>query len=211
MAGWDKLDDPTDWGLNGPGGGTPPQSQGFDWANGFASLGKGLLKDFLPGAASTAAGGLINKFMPGRGQTNQLQDTRNPEQQQAAQFGMNRVNSLTANPSGFGLPGDPSDINTPAGRKTWDIRNSSRSADAARGMSNTGGSAQRETDALNRAIGGEFNTSMNSGLQAAGSGYPMHVNQTPAQDNPWAKLLGSALDPAIRNSMTSMLQKWGLA
>lgn len=197
----------------GAGGDIPTptmQEEPFDWSAGLTAMGKELLRTSVPSLISGGVGMGLNALMGGQPQKSRLVDTRTPEQQQASQFGLSRLSSLSQNPSGFGLPGDPNDINTPAGRRTWDIRGGVRSADAARGMFSTGGSAQRETDALNRATADSYNQNYNMAIQGAGGGYPMTLQTSPAQENPWAKLLGGAVSPAIQGGIGKLLQQWGL-
>jgi hypothetical protein len=184
-----------------------PQSNTFDWGK----LGASFLSGMAPTLASTGFGALMNQLMPGQPGKNRLVGTRTPQQQGAQQMGFDRLSSLQNNPSNFGLPGDASDINTPAGRRRWDIVNQSRSADAGRGMFSTGGSAQRETDALNRAQGADYNSAWNSAAQASLGGPGMSIQSTPAQPNPWAGLIAGGAAPGIQSGVSNLLKMWGLA
>lgn len=194
--------------LSGPGAG------GFDWGSlgsGLADLGKGVAGAAIPAAAGAGAGMLINKLMPGTPDKLNLVDTRQGVTQAGANMALDRARNIQANPESFGLPGDPNDPNTAAGKKKYDIVQGSRNADAARGMFSTGGSAARETNAVNTAVGNEYNKiwgdSMNTlSAQPAMSGYVKG-----AEENPWGKLLGSAVNPAVSKGMSALLANWGMS
>jgi hypothetical protein len=213
-SGWDAsatrqtLDTPS-WQM--------PENAGGGW-QGFGKLGQDLLTRTLPSVLGAAAGYGFGSLMPGK---TSLVDQRNPQQQQGQQMGLqagqmnlDRMNNLTANPLSFGLPGDPNDPNTPAGKKRYDIIQSSRGADAARGMFSTGGSAQRETNALNNAVGNEYNNifqhstqGATQGGQVATSGPGMHYVE---KSNPWAQLFGGIASPAVSGLTQGILRNFGL-
>lgn len=185
------------------------QSSGFDWnslGGGFGKLGLDLLGGVAPTLAGAAAGYGFGSLM-GPGKTS-LVDTRTPEQKGSAGMNFARMSSLQANPTGFGLPGDPLDPNTPAGKKRYDIINTARAADAARGAFTTGGSAQRETNALNTAVGNEYNTIWDQSSKNAAAGSAMKYVE---KNNPWAMILGGAVAPAVKNTTAALLKSWGLA
>lgn len=149
-------------------------------------------------------------LFPGTPAKTTITDTRQPQTIAGSDLGLARLNALNANPMSFGLPGDPYDINTPAGKKRYDIIKQVRSADAARGMLNTGGSGVRETDALNRAIGEAYNTVWKDASGVLAAQPPQQLQQIPAQPNPWAKLLAGALGPAASKTTDYLLGKWGV-
>lgn len=199
-------------------------NQGWDWQGGFADIGKGLANAAIPGLAGVGMGALINQLMPGQKAKSRLVDARTPEAIQGNQTGLasagmaqQRALGLQANPTSFGLPGDPMDPSTAAGKKRYDIVNSSRAADAARGMFSTGGSAARETNALNEAVGNEYNkiwdSSMNQmqgGAQVGGQNGQMLMQSAPGQPNPWAGLVAGTLAPSTSQTMSELLKRWGM-
>lgn len=200
-SGWDPN---ATWGaINNSQWQQPADSGGGMWG-GFGKLGLDLLGSSLPSLLGGAAGYGFNALFPGK---TQLIDQRNPEQRGAAGMNFSRMSALQQNPNSFGLPGDPEDPNSPAGRKKYGIVQSSRSADAARGAFTTGGAAQRETNALNDAVGREYNTIWNQSSQNAMAGPGMTMQQ---KENPWAKILGGVVSPAISGITGSILRNFGL-
>jgi hypothetical protein len=115
------------------------------------------------------------------------------------------MTALQNNPASFGLPGDPNDVNTPAGRRRYDITKTSRSADAARGGLNTGGSAMRENTALNQAIGDAYNQVWGGAANVAQAGPGLTYAQIPGQQNPWGKLVASAATPVASKSIEQLV------
>ena len=204
MAGW--MDEtPYDQGAPqqpidfGGGGG---DSSG--WMSGFGQLGKDLLGGVLPGLAGLGVGALANKVLPGQGA--KLVDTRTPEQRGLAQSGFSSLSTLQQNPNSFGLPGDPEDPNSPAGRKLYGIRQQSRAADAARGMFTTGGSIQRENNAVTDASNNAFATLAKTYGDQAGVG---GMKMTEPQENPWAKLITGIGGPAVAGMTANILNRYG--
>jgi hypothetical protein len=186
---------------------------GFDWGSvgsGFADLGKGLLGAAIPAAARIGTGVALGKLFPGDPAKTRLTDVRNPAQLAAGQMAHGRALNLMANPTGFGLPGDPNDPNTPAGKRRYDIIQGSRAADAARGQFRTGGSAARETAALNAAVGNEYDKIWQGSMGTMSAGPGMAVQQIPAQPSPWGAIAEQALSPAISRGISALLTDWGL-
>lgn len=177
-------------------------TDGWSWG-GFGKLGMDLLGSTLPNMLGAAAGYGFNALFPGK---TSLVDTRTPEQRSVSGMNVSRLQALQQNPGGFGLPGDPNDPSTPAGKKRYDIIQGSRSADAARGMFTTGGSAQRETNALNTAIGNEFNTIWNQASQQGAAGGPMRYVE---KANPWAQLATGVAQPAVQGLTRAILKNFG--
>lgn len=206
MAGYDEI--PFDQGS----GGSPQiginmdsgSSGGGNSWGGFGKLGMDLLGSVGPGLLGSAAGYGFGALMPGK---TTLTDTRNPQQRGAAAMNMDRLSALQANPTSFGLPGDPNDPNSPAGKKRYDITQASRNADAARGMFTTGGSAQRETNAMNTAVGNEYNNIWNQSSQQASAGPGMNMQ---TQENPWAKLFSGMIGPAVSGTAAGVLRNFGI-
>lgn len=204
-----------------------PDSGGGMWDNFASGLGKidwggmggGLMSAAIPGLASLGTGYLASKIFPDTPGKQQLIDPRTTEQQgsqqnqlQAQGMGLARMSALEQNPMSFGLPGDPYDVNTPAGKRRYDITKSTRSADAARGGLNTGGSAVRETTALNRAIGDSYNQIWQGAAGVAGSGVggpSLQYTTTPGVQNPWGKLVASAATPVAAKSIEQLLSELG--
>jgi hypothetical protein len=183
----------------------------IDWGG----IGGGIAQAAIPGLAQLGTGYLASQIFPDTPGKQQLVDPRTTEQiggqqgqLQAQQQGLARMTSLQQNPMSFGLPGDPYDVNTPAGRKRQDIIKGQRSADAARGALNTGGSAARETSALNRAIGDSYNQIWGQSADVAGRGVGgpgLQYTTTPGQQNPWGKLVASAAAPVAARSIEELL------
>ena len=152
----------------------------------------------------------LNKAMPGTPKSVKLVDTRQEVTRQGADMAMDRARNLQQNPASFGLPGDPNDPNTPAGKRKYDIVQGVRSADAARSF-NTGGSAQRETDAVNRAIAADYNNVWNSSMGTLSGQTPMAGYRTDAQPNPWGQMLAGAVNPAVSKGISKLLADWGMS
>lgn len=190
-----------------------PASSGVDWGSlggGLAGVGKDIAGAAIPAAAGIGTGMLINKLMPGTPAKANLVDTRQGVTQTGANMALDRARNIQANPESFGLPGDPNDPNSPAGKKRYDIVQGSRNADAARGMFSTGGSAARETNALNTAVGNEYNKVWGDSMSTLASQPAMSGYLSQAEENPWAKLLGGAVSPAVSKGMSSLLANWGM-
>lgn len=228
--GYDTSGTPVEFGGGSGGGG--------GWWDNFASglgkidwggLGGGLAQAAIPGLASLGTGYLASKIFPDTPGKQQLIDPRTTEQiagqqgqlqgqqgqLQAQQSGLARMTSLQQNPLSFGLPGDPYDPSTPAGQRRYDITKSQRSADAARGALTTGGSAVRETSALNRAIGDSYNQIWGQAAGVAGQGVggvggpSLQYAQVPGVQNPWGKLVASAATPVASRSIEELLAELG--
>jgi hypothetical protein len=203
------------------------------WDNFSAGLGKidwgGLGQAAIPGLASLGTGYLASKLFPDTPGKQQLIDPRTTEQQTSQQnqlqgqqnqlqtqgMGLARMSALEQNPMSFGLPGDPYDVNTPAGKRRYDITKSQRSADAARGALDTGGSAVRETTALNRAIGDSYNQVWGQAAGIAGQGVggiggpSLQYETTPGVQNPWGKLVASAATPVAAKTIEELMAELG--
>lgn len=206
------------WDMRGPEYEDLSSNYGSSGGGGFGGMigdiGKSFLGAVAPKLASLGTGFLASKLFPGTPAKTQIVDTRQGQQIAGANAALQRLQSIQSNPLSFGLPGDPYDVNTPAGRKRQDIISQSRNADAARGALNTGGSAIREQDALNRAIGGEYNNIWSSSQGVLAQQPQQHLIQKPAQENPWAKLLTGAIAPGAAAGADvgtqALLRKWGI-
>ena len=179
----------------------------------YMQAAQGFLGGVIPAAGAAATGMLIDRMFPGTPGAARAVDMRQPEMQRGAVMAEDRLKNLQARPTSFGLPGDPEVVNTPAGQRMYQIRKNVRSADAARGALNTGGSALRETEAVNRAVGDEYNQITNQGFQNLGSMSPqLQFQQEPARENPFARILTSALAPGIAGGLKSgtsaAMKKW---
>lgn len=186
---------------------------GFDWgglAGGFADIGKQALGATLPAAGGAAVGFGLNKLFPGTPKQAKLVDARQQITREGAGMAMDRARNIQQRPESFGLPGDPMDPNSPAGKKRYDIIQNRRSADAARSF-NTGGSAARETADLNTQIGNEYNKVWDSSMQTLAGQNDMKGYMTDAQENPWGKVVAGALSPAVSKGLSAMLANWGMA
>ena len=179
-------------------GGSGDSGGGGGWLNILKSLGVDIGKAALPELIKAGVGAGVGALLPGQPARAQLLDTRQPEARTGSSMALARLQALQNNPMSFGLPGDPNDPSTPAGKRLYGLRSSRRSADAGRGMLETGGSATREMNDINSAIAGEYNSAMNSGFgNLAALSPPMVTREVPKQDNPWAKLIMAAVGPGI--------------
>lgn len=226
--GQDTMGMPVDVGGDTGGGWWDNFASGLgkiDWGG----IGSEIAQAAIPGLASLGTGFLASKIFPDTPGKQQLVDVRTPEQTasqqaqlqgqqgqlQTQQQGLARMTSLQQNPMSFGLPGDPYDPNTPAGRRRYDITKGVRSADAARGALTTGGSAARETTALNRAIGDSYNQIWGQAAQVGGMGIggiggpSLQYAQIPGAQNPWGKLVASAATPVAAKSIEQLLAELG--
>ena len=186
---------------------------GFDWGSigsGFGSLAKGALSAGIPAVGSGLAGLAIKQMFPGQPAGHRLVDMRQDVTRTGANMALERAQNIQRNPNSFGLPGDPMDVNTPAGQRRYSIIKSVRDADAARSF-NTGGSAQRESTALNKAVGDEYNAVMNSSMGTLQGQPQMAGYQTPAQEDPWGKMLAGAVSPAVSKGLSRLLADWGMS
>lgn len=190
-----------------------PAAGGFDWGSlgtGLAGIGKDLAGAAIPAVAGAAAGAGLNALFPGKPESVKLVDTRQGVTQAGANMALDRARTVQANPESFGLPGDPNDPNSPAGKKRYDIVQGSRNADAARGMFSTGGSAARETNALNTAVGNEYNKIWQDSMGTLSAQPTMGGYRQAAQENPWGQLLAGAVSPAVSKGMSALLANWGM-
>ena len=179
----------------------------------YMQAAQGFLGSLVPAAGAAATGLLIDRMFPGTPGKARAVDMRQPEMQRGAGMAESRLANLQRNPNSFGLPGDPEDPNTPAGRRLYQIRKNARSASAAAGGLETGGHAQRESDAVNAAIGNEYNQIQNQGFQNLGQMTPqLQFQQEAPQTSPWSKILTSALAPGIKSGLQSAtdaaMKKW---
>ncbi len=191
-------------GGNSGGGGDSP------W---YMKAAGGFLGGLVPAAGAAATGMLIDKMFPGTPGKSRAVDLRQPEMQRGAVMAENRLANLQKNPNSFGLPGDPEDINTPAGQRMYMLRKNYRSAAAAGGRLETGGSQRGEADMINKAVGDEYNTAMNSGFSNLNSMTPqLQFQNEPGKENPWSRILTSALAPGVKTGaqagMDVINKKW---
>lgn len=199
---------------NYPAGNNQSTSNASDSSPWYMDALKGFAGSLIPAAGQAATGMLIDRMFPGS--KPRLLDTRQPEQQQAGAMGLSTLSNLQKNPNSFGLPGDPNDVNTPAGKRLYEIKKGVRDADAARGSLNTGGSAQRETDAVNKAIGDSYQAAQNSAFSNLNASSPaLHVQSrfdNQGTENPWSKILTNALAPGVgaglKGATDTAMKKW---
>jgi len=209
-SGWEQSQSgPRDMGSQNPGG---PSAAPSPW---WMDAAKGFAGQVGPAAGQAATGMLINKMFPGNPTKARLLDLRQPEMQQGATQASQSLSNLQRNPNSFGLPGDPNDVNTPAGQRMYQLRKNSRSASAAAGQLETGGGAQRETDAVNRAIADSYNTTQKEGFANLASMTPQlqpqsRWNQIGGETNPWAGILTQALAPGVGGGIKAALGDWGV-
>lgn len=173
----------------------------------------GFLGGLVPAAGAAATGMLIDRMFPGTPGKSRAVDLRQPEMQRGAVMAENRLKNLQMNPNSFGLPGDPEDPNTPAGQRMYMLRKNYRAAAAAGGRLETGQSQRGEADMINKAVGDEYNTVMNSGFSNLNSMSPqLQFQNEPGQENPWSKILTSALAPGVKSGaqagMDAINKKW---
>lgn len=192
------------------GGGNNNNTDDSPWY--MKALG-GFAGGVIPAAGAAATGMLIDKMFPGTPGKSRAVDLRQPEMQRGAGMAEDRLKNLQANPNSMGLPGDPADPNSPAGQRLYMLRKNYRSAAAAGGRLETGGSQKGEADAVNSAIGNEYNNVMNSGFSNLSSMTPqLQFQNEPAQENPWSKILTSALAPGVKSgakaAMDAIPKNW---
>lgn len=91
----------------------------------------------------------------------------------------------------------------------YQIKRGSRSADAARGMFETGGSAERENQAMRQATDTRRQQNLGN-LNAFTSGYqPMNVRGIEGQENPWAKIItGMAGSRGAQQGFGKLIDTW---
>ena len=189
-------------------------SSGFDWGSlgsGFAGIGKDIAKSTLPALAGAGASMAINKLMPGKEAKPVLVDTRQGVTRAGGDMALDRAKNIQQNPTSFGLPGDPNDPSTPAGKKKYDIVQNARSADAARGSFTTGGSGARETNAVNTAVGNEYNKVWGDSMNTLSGQPAMEGYMSKAEENPWGQIIGAAVSPAVSKGLSSLLAQWGMS
>lgn len=173
----------------------------------------GFLGGVVPAAATAATGMLIDRMFPGTAGKMRAVDMRQPEMQRGAVMAENRLKNIQARPNSFGLPGDPEDPNTPAGQRLYMLRKNYRSAAAAGGSLETGGSQKGEADSINTAIGNEYNNIMNSGFSNLSAMTPqLQGQQEPGQAHPWSKILATALGSGVQKGSEAAMdvanKKW---
>mgnify|MGYP001594934991 CR=1 FL=1 len=181
----------------GPGG-TTGTAPGAQTENSWGQAGGAFARSLIPAVGQAGTAMLLSRMFPGSPGVGRALDLRTQDMQTGSGMAMRRLQNLEANPNSFGLPGDPNDPNTPAGKRLYQIRANQRSASAASGRLETGGHEVREQDAVNQAIANEFNQNYNSGFgNLAAMNPPSQFNYRPPQENPWAKILTTALAPAV--------------
>lgn|SRR5574341_28977 len=164
----------------------------------YMQAAKGFLGELVPAAGAAATGLVIDRMFPGTPGKGVAMDLRQPEMQRGAGMAEERLRNLQLNPNSFGLPGDPNDINTPAGRRLYQLRKNRRAAEAAGGRLETGGAALRETEDVNTAIANEYNQALNSGFSNLAAMAPQQqFAQIPGKENPFAKILTAAVAPGV--------------
>ena len=187
-----------DWGS--PGGYYKEPTKGIDWYGGF----KDFAKEIAPGVGAAAAGAGIQAFMPGTPSRVMQVDPRTATGTAAENLRLGAAGQAASKLNASFT--DPYGALTPEEQAR--VKKTTRSADAARGMLETGGSAVREREALsaeNTARQRELYGNVGNLTQ----GYaPRSVNVIPGQESPWARILTAALAPSIGKGFGSALQRW---
>jgi len=159
-----------------------PASGGGGYGDAFKSLGSG--------AAQLGAYALINKLFPSTPNRVISPDTRTEQGTAAENLRLQNAGSASGALS-----------NARAGKldpyMEQQVRRRSRSADAARGMLETGGSAGRETNAVQEELNRVLNREAGN-VSNMTSGYAQRPAMSmPGHENPWAKVITAALMPGI--------------
>jgi hypothetical protein len=163
---------------------------------GFQDIGRSV----APGVAGAATTGLINYLLPGQGERVQGTDVRTGTGQTAegirlgaaAGAGQQYANSLRGHL-------DP--------REEYLARKRSRSADAASGSLETGGHAERESNAImdqiirNRQLFGGQTAQLTGGYQS------LSPQRFDAKPNPWAALLSGVLGRGMETGVNTWLKR----
>src|SRR3990167_1128019 len=196
-------------GLPDPQGFAPGQAAGTAAPSGFSSInwGEGLKsfgKEVAPGIGAAGAGALIQRMMPGSPGKILSPEARTPEGTSAE--------ALRLKTAGRASQQLESSFTDPYGGLTPEeqarIKKESRSADAARGMLETGGSAVREREALELASRNR-QRELYGNVGSLTSGYtPRGVVSVPGEQNPWANILTMALAPAVGKGFGGLINRW---
>ena len=200
MAIWDDLSDfsttlgstgTSDWlggefGSGGGGGSSSGSTWGIpDFMESMWGGFKGLAKEIMPIALPALVGGAASMAFPGEKPKIVGTDPRTGQGRQAEQIRLHAAGSMGSalNDPFAGLTSE----------EQYHIKRGSRSADAARGSFETGGSAERENQAMQAAIANRRQQNLGN-LNAFTSGYqPMNVQGVAGQENPWASLITKAV------------------
>lgn len=175
----------------------PMTRPGIDWGGGF----KDFAKEIAPGIGSALVGGAANFLFPGTPARIIGMDPRTSNMSQAETTRLGTA-SMAQSRLAAALRGELD----PYTEKQ--VRARSRNADAARGMLETGGSAEREREAIQAALQEEIKSGFGN-VDKFTSGYtPLSIAQTPASENPWSKLIGASVAPAAGKAIKAGLQKW---
>ena len=162
---------------------------------------KDLAKEILPIALPAIIGGATNMLFPGEKPKIVGTDVRTGAGQGAEQIRLNAAGGLGASLQ------DPFAGLT--GEEQYQIKRTSRAADAARGMLETGGSAERENQQMRLAVAQRRQQNLGN-LNAFTSGYqPQNVTPMAGQENPWAKLItGVAGSKQAQQGFGKLIDKW---
>jgi len=177
-----------------------PGPQGIDWGGGF----KDFLRDMAPGVGEALAGGAINMMMPGTPSKVMSFDPRTGTGQAAeglrlgaAQSASSMLQNAFTSPYGALTP-----------EEQYRIRKNTRSADAARGALETGGSGYREGTALETANTNRLRELYGNVGNLTSNYQPMQIQQIQGAENPWARLLTSSLAPAFGKGFGGLAKKF---
>lgn len=184
--------------LAGNAGGSPDTS--FDWGGGFKELAKML----IPGLASAGVGLTAQALFPGQGSRIVGTDVRTDTGKAAegirlgaaGQAGQQLNDSFTS-PYGALTPEEQDRI-----------KRERRSADAARGMLETGGSGSRESTDLLRANEAKRQQLYGNVGTLTGGYQPYGTAPIPGSESPWSRILTMALAPAAEKGFKGLLDKW---
>lgn len=177
-----------------------PAREPIDWGGGFKAFGKEL----APGIGAAATGGLLNLMMPGSNAQVIGTDPRTTAGRGAEDLRLQAAQ--TANTQLQRSFTDPYGALSPEEQER--IRKTSRSADAARGALETGGSAYRETTALSDANRQRTQDLYGQVGTLTGGYTPLAVNVVPGIKNPWAEILAGVLAPSVGKGFGAVANKW---
>ena len=162
---------------------------------------KDLSKEILPVLLPAILGGAAQMAFPGEKPKIVGTDIRTGAGREAENIRLGAAGQMGQSLS------DPFSGLTP--EEQYQTRRTSRSADAARGMLETGGSAQRENTAMLNAISNRRQQNLGN-LGSFTSGYqPMNVKSVEGQENPWAKIItGVTRNPKTQAGFGKLINSW---
>ena len=208
-GGWEALSSVAE-ALGAPGGpgaeaaGSAASGAGWGLSDLFGGLFGGfkdLAKTIMPIALPALIGGAASMAFPGEKSKIVGTDPRTGAGKQAESIRLGAAGQM-----GSALQDPFAGLTA---EEQYQIKRGSRSADAARGSFETGGSAERENQAMMAAVSNRRQQNLGN-LNAFTGGYqPMNVQPLAGQENPWAKIItGVAGSQPVQQGFSKLLDKW---